>query len=136
MLLEKHPQLRPMIEEGRFLLGYTDGRIEGQQMPVFLLRSPWTQFCIWATANDVIPPGGVLVITDDPQWSLESDWKAYSLVNPQTNNKPNKNLTRKGYSRRQNKETSRSSIATLAAEIATKEATKAPSSDREMSSIH
>ena len=138
MLLEKYPQLRPIIEQGRFLLGYTDGRSDGQQVPVFLLRSPWTQFCIWATASDLIVPGGVLVITDDPQWSLESPWRAYSLVshgqNP--NGKFSKNLTRKSYSRRQSQQKPLDSMTSLAAEIATKEVKKASPTTKEMSSVN
>ena len=40
MLLEKYPQLRPMIKEGRYLLGYTDGSCQNKQIQVFLLILP------------------------------------------------------------------------------------------------
>ena len=96
MLLEKYPQLRPMIKEGRYLLGYTDGSCRGKQIQVFLLRSPWTQFCIWAATDEVeIPAGGVLLLTDDPEWSIESQWKAYSLVTPASSLLPKKIVVRK-----------------------------------------
>ncbi|MEM8781160.1 MAG: hypothetical protein AAGF26_20370 [Cyanobacteria bacterium P01_G01_bin.49] len=117
-------------------LGYTDGRIDGQQVPVFLLRSPWTQFCIWAATSDLIVPGGVLVTTDDSQWSLESHWKAYSLVSGNPNEKFTKNLARKGYSRRQSQTKSMTSMTNLAAEIATKEVKKESHSSRAMSSVN
>ncbi|MEA5535773.1 hypothetical protein [Crocosphaera sp. XPORK-15E] len=136
MLLEKYPHLRPIIEQSRFLLGYTDGRADGKQVPVFLLRSPWTQFCIWATANDLlIPAGGVLVLTDDPQWSLESHWKAYSLVSNRPNTPLTRNTTKRHYHGRQRRENTVSSMTTLAAEIATEAVQKSSSRTREMSPL-
>ncbi|MEA5509857.1 hypothetical protein VB715_08785 [Crocosphaera sp. UHCC 0190] len=137
MLLEKYPHLRPIIEQGRFLLGYTDGRADAKQVPVFLLRSPWTQFCIWATASDLlIPAGGVLVLTDDPQWSLESHWKAYSLVTPRPHSPLGKNATQRRYRGRQRRENTVSPLTTLAAEIATEAVQKSSSRTREMTSLH
>ncbi|HAC63224.1 MAG TPA: hypothetical protein DCF68_06695 [Cyanothece sp. UBA12306] len=124
-LLEKYPQLKPFIQEGRFLTGYTNGSVQGKQVEVFLLRSPWTQFCIQAQAYDVLIPGPVLVITDDIQWSLESKWKAYSLgINTPSPKHSQKNLQhkRQGVSSRQNKASS--PLTVLAAEIATEEAIK------------
>ncbi|MGK7954915.1 MAG: hypothetical protein AB4063_06590 [Crocosphaera sp.] len=116
MLSEKYPQLRQTIKQGRYLLGYTDGSCDGKQIQVFLLRSPWTQFCIWAaTDEEAIPAGGVLLITDDPEWSIESNWKAYSLVTPAS-----PTLTRQN--RRQTVSKPVSSMTTLAAEIATEAA--------------
>ncbi len=125
MLLEKYPQLRPMIKQGRYLLGYTDGSCDGKQIQVFLLRSPWTQFCIWAATDEVaIPAGGVLLLTDDPEWSIESEWKAYSLVTPASPLSTPKN-------RRQKASKGASSMTTLAAEIATEAAQNArPQSDK------
>ncbi|MDJ0661391.1 MAG: hypothetical protein QNJ42_18155 [Crocosphaera sp.] len=124
MLLEKYPQLRPMIKQGRYLLGYTDGSCDGKQIQVFLLRSPWTQFCIWAAMDEVaIPAGGVLLITDDPEWSLESDWKAYSLVSS----------TPTPQNRRQKASKSVSPMTTLAAEIATEAAQNTRSQRYKMS---
>ena len=123
MLLEKYPQLRPKIKQGRYLLGYTDGSGNDEEIPVFLLRSPWTQFCIWATTDEVaIPAGGVLVITDDPEWSVESHWKAYSLVTPAVPN-PSSKKSRQNQSQ---------AMTTLAAEIAREEAKNASSQSRKM----
>ncbi len=125
MLLEKYPQLRPMIKQGRYLLGYTDGSCDGKQIQVFLLRSPWTQFCIWAATDEVaIPAGGVLLLTDDPEWSIESNWKAYSLVTPASPLPTPQN-------RRQKASKGASPMTTLAAEIATEAAQNArPQSDK------
>ncbi len=129
MLLEKYPQLQPTIKQGRFLLGYTDGSSDGQQIPVFLLRSPWTQFCIWATTDELaIPAGGVLVITDDPHWSIESEWKAYSLVTPAAPN-PSQPNPRQGSSK------APSPMTNLAAEIAREEAQNVPSHDKKTSPV-
>ena len=123
MLLEKYPQLRPTIKQGRYLLGYTDGSGDDQNIPVFLLRSPWTQFCIWATTDEVaIPAGGVLVITDDPDWSIESHWKAYSLVTPAVPS-PSPKKSRQKHSH---------AMTTLAAEIAREEAQNTSSETRRM----
>ncbi len=123
MLLEKYPQLRPTIKQGRYLLGYTDGSGDDQQIPVFLLRSPWTQFCIWATTDEVaIPAGGVLVVTDDPEWSVESHWKAYSLVTPALPN-PSPKKTHQKQSQ---------AMTTLAAEIAREEVQNSSSEARKM----
>ncbi|CCQ52118.1 MULTISPECIES: hypothetical protein [Crocosphaera] len=127
MLLEKYPQLRPMIKEGRYLLGYTDGSCRGKQIQVFLLRSPWTQFCIWAATDEVeIPAGGVLLLTDDPEWSIESQWKAYSLVTPASSLPTQKN-------RRQKASKAVSPMTSLAAEIATEAAHQTRSRSRKMS---
>ena len=122
-LLEKYPQLKPFVEEGRFLTGYTNGSVQGNQVQVFLLRSPWTQFCVQAKACDLLIPGAVLVITDDLQWSLESKWKAYSLaVNSPSLNNSRRNLQHKR--RSIPGETSPSPLTVLAAEIATEEVRK------------
>ncbi|MEL4896663.1 hypothetical protein [Crocosphaera sp. Alani8] len=128
VLSEKYPQLRPMIKQGRYLLGYTDGSRKGQQIQVFLLRSPWTQFCIWAATDEVAtPPGGVLLVTDDPDWSIESNWKAYSLVTPASSASPQQN-------RRQKASKRVSPITTLAAEIATEAAQTGHTKAQKMSS--
>ncbi len=127
MLSEKYPQLRLTIKQGRYLLGYTDGSCDGKQIQVFLLRSPWTQFCIWAATDEVaIPAGGVLLITDDPEWSIESNWKAYSLVTPAS-----PTPTRQNRSQRGSKPVS--SMTTLAAEIATEAAQNARPQSQTMS---
>ncbi|MDJ0582279.1 hypothetical protein [Crocosphaera sp.] len=127
MLLEKYPQLRPMIKEGRYLLGYTDGSCKNQQIQVFLLRSPWTQFCIWAATDEIaIPAGGVLLITDDLEWSVESEWKAYSLVTPTSST-----LTPQHRRKRASKQVS--PMTSLAAEIATEAAQNARSQSQKMS---
>ncbi len=123
-LLEQYPQLRPFIEEGRFLTGYTNGSANGKQVSVFLLRSPWTQFCIQATACDSLISGAVLVVTDDPQWSLESNWKAYNLT---TNQSPSLKSSRRNLrQRRSSSGKSVSPLTAMAAEIATEEAKKSP----------
>lgn len=122
LLLEKHPQLRPMIKENRFLTGYTNGSGDGKLVPVFLLRSPWAQFCLQATACESLTPGGVLVVTDDPQWSLESNWKAYSLVNNSPTGKYQRNLKAKHPSMNAGVKKPVSPMTALAAEIATEEA--------------
>ncbi len=130
MLLEKYPQLRPMIKQGRYLLGYTDGSCNGKQIQVFLLRSPWTQFCIWAAMDELaIPAGGVLLITDDPEWSLESNWKAYSLVTPASPTPTRQN-------RRQKASKPVSPMTNLAAEIATEAAQNARTQGHQMSSTN
>ena len=129
MLLEKYPQLRPMIKEGRYLLGYTDGSCQNKQIQVFLLRSPWTQFCIWAATDEIaIPPGGVLLITDDTEWSVESEWKAYSLVTPASSSS---SLTPQNRRQRASKQVS--PMTTLAAEIATEAAQNTRPQSRKMS---
>lgn len=129
MLLEKYPQLRPIIREGRYLLGYTDGKCDGKQIPVFLLRSPWTQFCIWATTEELaVPAGGVLVITDDPEWSVESQWKAYSLVTPGSTVPSRQN-------HRQKRSKPTSPMTTLAAEIATEAAQNTRTQGHNMSPV-
>ena len=127
MLLEKYPQLRPMIKQGRYLLGYTDGSCDGKQIQVFLLRSPWTQFCIWAATDEIaMPAGGVLLLTDDPEWSVESHWKAYSLVTPASSVATPRN-------RRHKASNPVSPMTTLAAEIATEAAQNVQTQSRTMS---
>ncbi|ACK67290.1 hypothetical protein PCC8801_3319 [Rippkaea orientalis PCC 8801] len=121
-LLEKYPQLKAFVEEGRFLTGYTNGGGQGNQVQVFLLRSPWAQFCIQAKAGDLLIPGPVLVITEDLEWSLESKWKAYNLtVNPSSSNHSGRNAKYNQQSRMSG-EKSPSRLTTVAAEIATEEA--------------
>ncbi|WP_013324506.1 hypothetical protein [Gloeothece verrucosa] len=83
-LLEKYPNLKTPIEQGRFLTGYTQGSYSGNQVNVFLVRSPWTQFCLPATAIGSLPPGAVLLITEEAHASPQGLWKAYSL---ETDNK-------------------------------------------------
>ncbi|ACK69440.1 hypothetical protein PCC7424_0986 [Gloeothece citriformis PCC 7424] len=78
-LLEKHPHLKTFLEQGRFLTGYTQGTYGGTQVKVFLVRSPWTQFCLQATAVGVLPAGAVLLITEEMEATPQSLWKAYSL---------------------------------------------------------
>lgn len=78
-LLEKHPNLKAPIEEGRFLTGYTQGSYSGNHVNVFLVRSPWTQFCLPAVAIGSLPPGAVLLITEEAHASPQGLWKAYSL---------------------------------------------------------
>ncbi|MGP0127979.1 MAG: hypothetical protein ACTMUB_01545 [cyanobacterium endosymbiont of Rhopalodia musculus] len=122
-LLEQYPQLGPFIEEGRFLIGYTNGSANGKQVPVFLLRSPWTQFCIQAMACDSLISGAVLVVTDDSQWSHESNWKAYNF----TMDSPSPKSSRRNF--RQRRSFSAKSVpplAAMAAEIATEETKKSP----------
>lgn len=122
-LLEQYPQLGPFIEEGRFLMGYTNGSANGKQVPVFLLRSPWTQFCIQATACDSLISGAVLVVTDDSQWSLESNWKAYNL----TINGPSSKSYRKNLRQRRSFSAKPSPpLVATAVEIITEEMKKSP----------
>lgn len=78
-IIERYPHLKTLIEKGLFLTGYTQGGFSGKLVPIFLVRSPWTQFCLQAQAVGVLPPGGVLLITDEAQWSPHSTWQAYSL---------------------------------------------------------
>lgn len=78
-LLQRHPQLKKSIEEGQFLTGYTDGSVNGRTVSVFVFRCSWHHFCIRATACDSLPPGEVLIVTDNSLWNLSGEWKAYSL---------------------------------------------------------
>ena len=123
-LLEQYPQLRPFIEEGRFLIGYASGSANGKQVPIFLLRSPWTQFCIQATACDLLIPGAVLVVTDESQWSPESNWKAYNFT---LDNSSLKSSRRPPKQRRSSYSTKTvPPLAAIAAEIATEERKESP----------
>ena len=122
-LLEQYPQLGPFIKEGRFLVGYTNGSANGKQVPVFLLRSPWTQFCIQATACDSLISGAVLVVTDDSQWSLESNWKAYNFT---INSPSSKSSSRNLRQRRSFSAKPAPPLVAMAVEIITEETKKSP----------
>lgn len=122
-LLEQYPQLGPFIEEGRFLIGYTNGSANGKQVPVFLLRSPWTHFCIQATACDSLISGAVLVVTEDSQWSPESNWKAYNF----TMDSPSPKSSRRNLNQKRSLSAkSVPPLAAMAAEIATEDTKKSP----------
>lgn len=90
-LLERHPHLKRPIEQGRFLTGYTQGGHSGNQIHVFLIRSPWTQFCLDATAIGILPAGAVLLITEEAKFTPQSLWKAYTLESDNKSAKSNKN---------------------------------------------
>lgn len=76
-LLARHPQLKTALENSNFLIGYSAGCQRGQRLSVFLLNSPWREYCLEAKAVEVIPSGGVLVISDDDPWQLNGSWQAY-----------------------------------------------------------
>ncbi len=76
-LLARHPQLKYNLEQENFLIGYSAGGQRGQLLSVFLLNSPWREYCLEAKASEVIPGGGVLVVCDDEPWELQGTWQAY-----------------------------------------------------------
>ncbi|MGK7930203.1 MAG: hypothetical protein AB4041_02060 [Microcystaceae cyanobacterium] len=76
-LLARHPQLKYNLEQENFLIGYSAGGQRGQLLSVFLLNSPWREYCLEAKALEVIPSGGVLIISDDEPWELQGSWQAY-----------------------------------------------------------
>jgi hypothetical protein len=76
-LLARHPQLKDYIEQDNFLVGYSGGGQRGQNLPVFLLNSPWREYCLEAKATEVIPSGGVLVVSLDDPWRVNGSWQAY-----------------------------------------------------------
>lgn len=76
-LLSRHPKLHSSVEKGYILTGYTVGGQRGEQIDVFLLSSPWRDYCLTATAHEVIPQGAVLVVSQDEPWCLQGNWQAY-----------------------------------------------------------
>ncbi|WP_013325376.1 hypothetical protein [Gloeothece verrucosa] len=113
-LLQRHPQLKNSIEEGQFLTGYTDGSTNGKTVSVFVFRSSWHHFCIQATACGSLPPGEVVVVTDNSLFNLTNEWKAYSL-------KDEKNHSKGATSATHNNHKSGSRLTSLAVEIAQKQ---------------
>lgn len=78
-LLQRHPQLKTVLEKGNFLTGYSDGGVEGKTVNVFVFRCSWKHFCVQATAIDFLLPGEVLIVTNSSFKNVTHDWKAYSL---------------------------------------------------------
>ncbi len=76
-LLARHPQLKDYLEQDNFLVGYSAGGQRGQVLSVFLLNSPWREYCLDAEAVEVVPSGGVLVVSLDDPWRLQGSWQAY-----------------------------------------------------------
>ncbi|MGK7944904.1 MAG: hypothetical protein AB4058_10595 [Microcystaceae cyanobacterium] len=76
-LLARHPHLKYDLEQENFLIGYSTGGQRGQLLSVFLLNSPWREYCLEAKALEVIPSGGVLVVSNDEPWQLQGIWQAY-----------------------------------------------------------
>lgn len=115
-LLKKYPELKSPLEKGFFLTGYTSGSPPGEKVTVFLVRSPWTQFCLQATAMGLLPPGAVLLVTDKIESGLNDPWKAYSLEPEMllANNQRDRELSKT----HRNHGRSSSHLASLAAEIA------------------
>lgn len=113
-LLVKYPHLKKHIEKGDFLTGYTAGSCSGAKVTVFLVRSPWTQFCLQATAMGALPPGAVLLVTEQMMSSPISPWKAYTLETEIENKSPERKPSKVNrlYSK------SKPNLASVAAEIA------------------
>lgn len=81
-LLARHPQLKNHLEQDNFLVGYSTGGQRGELLSVFLLNSPWREYCLQAKALEVVPSGGVLVVSLDNPWQLHGIWQGYYLDVP------------------------------------------------------
>jgi len=79
-ILQRNPQLKKLIEQGRFLTGYTDGGASGVLISIFLCKSPWSANCIKATACGDIPSGDVFIVSHKPKWSQSTNWRAYGSM--------------------------------------------------------
>ncbi len=77
VLLARHPNLQDYLEHDKFMLGYALGSEQGGIFSVFLLNSPWRDYCLQATASEAIPSGGVIVVTHEEPWKLQGVWQAY-----------------------------------------------------------
>ncbi len=78
LILERNSHLERLIEQGKFLTGYSQGGQAGEVISIFLCHSPWTINCIKATACESIEAGLIIVVSEDWPWSLSGRWKAYN----------------------------------------------------------
>jgi hypothetical protein len=113
-ILERYPHLKSSLEKGAFLTGYTAGSRSGEKVTIFLVRSPWNQFCLQATAIGLLPPGAVLLVTDEIQSGPVGQWQAYSLEEEITVKK-HLNNSSKGNKIYQKSDSSLASVATAIA---------------------
>lgn len=77
-ILARNPHLEILIEQSKFLIGYTKGGKAGELISIFLCHSPWISNCIQATACECIDAGEVIVVSYDFPWSISASWQAYS----------------------------------------------------------
>jgi len=78
ILIEKNPQLKQQIKQGKFLTGYTKGGSSGVLISVFLCKSPWSHNCLKASACGDIPSGEILLVNNELKSGACRNWKAYS----------------------------------------------------------
>lgn len=77
-VLKRHPELAEVLSDDKYLTGNTRGGRPGTQIVVIIDQSPWGRNSLRPVAVGDVPPGKVLMVNVDADFSPHGKWQAFS----------------------------------------------------------